>query len=257
MELAHSIVYSRKKLMAKLRIVSLEKDYSKLLELIQFDGRVKTAYSTFFNATFHFPSLPNVEIVFLPGLHASSRIPFSLRVDFPDTPQPPNLSAKRLTVIKARYNDLRAKRLNVHAEICLIFHLLREGGNIQRNFIYLGISTKFCFLCHHMFAGIGIFGTRGCHEVLETQWTLSSTFDLDARYSGRIYSLVMNLQTLLTEQSKFINGTQLDRKAQSEPVMSDSVSTVDRQAFATRMRSSVQANEDHDEAIMWEKIDDR
>lgn len=37
--------------------------------------------------------------------------------------------------------------------------------------------------------------------------------------------------------------------------MFDSISIVDRQDFAARMESSAKAREDHDEAMMWEKID--
>lgn len=228
---------------------------------MRFVGRTKTSYHTFVEAAFRFPSFQKIGLLFETSLVTESRVPVNLKVPFPkgikDSLEASEIKPKSIADMRARYHDLCAKRLHVHAEIGLFFYLLRKGASLSRVFPYIGISKQSCFLCHHILLGVGLFRNRGCHGVLETQWTLPRSFGLSSDHSERIYLSFMMLQKLVTEKSKTIKKTRLDRKPQSEAIVSDWISMDDRLELAARMEANAKMREDEAEAIFWETQDSK
>lgn len=182
-ELSYSVARSYNKTPTLLEYSAERLDREKLLRLIRFVGRTKTSYHTFLEAASWFPSFQEICLIFVPPFAAESKVPKHLRIPIPEDMETcykaSKIKAKKIADIRARYDELCAKRLHVHAEIGLLFYLLRRGSTLSRLFNYIGISKQSCFLCHHMLLGIEIFQNRGCHGVLETQWTLPSSFWLD------------------------------------------------------------------------------
>ncbi len=236
-------------------------DRSKLLRLMSFVGRTRTSYHTFLEAAFRFPSFQKIELILVPHVATESRVTGTLKIPFPedikDSHQASEMKAKNIADIIARYDELCAKRLHVHAEIGLLFHLLRQGCTLSNMFPYIGISKQSCFLCHHMLLGVGIFRNRACHGVLETQWTLPRSFELSSDYSERVFLSFLKLQTLMTKKSKILKKTRMNRRPQSEAVVSDCISMDDRRELAARMEASAQIREDQWEAGFWERQDQK
>ena len=126
----------------------------------------------------------------MPHVATESRVTGTLKIPFPedmkDSHQASEMKAKNIADVIARYDELCAKRLHVHAEIGLLFHLLRQGWPLSYILHHIGVSKQSCFLCHHMLLGVYLFRNRGCLGVLETQWTLPRSFELSSDYSERI-----------------------------------------------------------------------
>ena len=222
-------------------------------------GRIRTCYYTFLEVAFRFPSFQKIDLVCTAPSTTESRVPKSLRIPFPGELKESHGASESVgqtAKMIARYDALCAKRLHVHAEIGLVFHLLGKGSNLSRVFPYIGISKLSCFLCHHMLLGVGIFENRGCHGVLETQWTLPRLFELNSRYSERVFVSFLKLQNLVTERSRTLKTTGINRRPQSEGLVSDWISMNDRQDFAARMEANARFREDQDEALFWESQDD-
>lgn len=77
-------------------------------------------------------------------------------------------------LLLSRFSGLRSPTWEVHAEIQLIFHLLRNdkeatGGRILP---YAGCNKYSCLLCSKFLQAYESFGTRGCHGKLYDLWTL-------------------------------------------------------------------------------------
>ena len=255
-ELSYSVARSYNKSSALSEHTIGEFDRLKLLRLIRFVGRIRTCYETFLEAAVQFPSFQQFELIFIAPSTLASRVPRMSRIRFPeDFEGSHGTSVKNMANMKARYEALCAKRLHVHAEIGLLFHLLGNGSDLARAFRYIGISKLSCFLCHHMLLGVGIFRNRGCHGVLETQWTLPRSFDLNSDYCERVFSSFMKLQIIITKRSKTLKKTRIDRKPQSQALVSDRISMNDRLELAARMEFNSKVREDEDEARFWEMHD--
>lgn len=228
---------------------------------MRFVGRAKTSYNTFLEAAFRFPSFQEIDLILETPLVTESRVPGNLKAPFPedirDSREASEMKPKKIADMRARYDDLCARRLHVHAEISLLFHLLRKGSTLSKVVPYIGISKQSCFLCHHMLLGVGIFRNRGCHGVLETQWTLPQSFRLNSDHSERVFLSFMKLQERVTEESKILQKTRLDRRPQSEAIVSDWISMEDRLELAGRMEATAKIREDQAEAIFWEKQDSK
>ena len=233
----------------------------KFLRLMRFVGRVRTCYHTFLEAAGRFPSFQQIDLIFDVPLATASRVPASLKIPFPKDiegfPEASKMNSKKIADIRSRYDDLCDKKLHVHAEIGFLFRLLTEEGNLSRIFPYIGISKLSCFLCHHMLIGVGIFQSRGSHGVLETQWTLPRSFELNPHYREIISSSFLKLQTRITEDSRSFRMTRLNRKPQSEAVVSDCISLSAKVELAARMEPLAKAREDQAEAAFWERHDSK
>lgn len=259
-EMSYSVARSYTKSPARLDCSRGELDGSKILHLMRLVGRIRTCYYTFLEVAFRFPSFQEIDLVCTAPSTLESRVPKSLRIPFPEDLKKyhgaSDESVKKMAKIIARYNALCAKRLHVHAEIGLLFHLLGKGSNLSRVFPYIGISKLSCFLCHHMLLGVNIFENRGCHGVLETQWTLPRSFELSSGYSERVLVSFLKLQKLVTGRSRTLKTTRINRRLQSEGLVSDWISMNDRLEFAARMEANARTREDQDEALFWESQDD-
>ena len=258
-EMSYSVARSYTKPPARLDCSKGELDGSKILRLMRLVGRIRTCYYTFLEVAFRFPSFQEIDLVCTTPSTLESRVPKSLRIPFPEDLKESHgasdESVKKTAKIIARYDALCAKRLHVHAEIGLLFHLLENGSNLSRVFPYIGISKLSCFLCHQMLLGVGIFKNRGCHGVLETQWTLPRSFELSSGYGERVFVSFMKLQKLVAERSRILKTTRINRKPQSEGLVSDWISMNDRLEFAARMEANARFREDQDEALFWESQD--
>ncbi len=111
----------------------------KLFTLVRFIGRVETIYSTLIDTAVHLPSFENPDITAVLSLHVASGVPTSLRTPFTalinavdDCAQ--GTAIKQLNKIQTRYTRLCAKGLYVHAEIGLLFYLLRADHSMRRTF---------------------------------------------------------------------------------------------------------------------------
>lgn len=259
-EMSYSVARSYTKSPARLDCSKGELDGSKILRLMRLVGRIRTCYYTFLEVAFRFPSFQEVDLVCTAPSTLESRVPKSLRIPFPEDLKKfhgaSDESVKKSAKIIARYNALCAKRLHVHAEIGLLFHLLEKGSNLSRVFPYIGISKRSCFLCHHMLLGVDVFENRGCHGVLETQWTLPRSFELSSNYGERVFVSFLKLQKLVTERSRTLKTTRINRRPQSEGLVSDWISMKDKLEVAARMEANARTRENQEEALFWESQDD-
>ncbi len=257
-ESSYSIASAYKKRPKRLRYDGGKLDRPRLFRLMRFVGRARTSYHTFLAAAFRFPSFQKIELILVPPVATESRVTGTLKIPLPEDIKDcheASETAKNIADIIARYDELCGKPLHVHAEIGLLFHLLRQGFTFSKVYPYIGISKQSCFLCNHILLDVGIFRNRGCHGDLETQWTLPRSFELSSEHSERIFLSFLKLQTLVSEKSKILKKTRMKRKLKSEAVVSDCISMDDRLELAARMEISAQIREDQWDAGFWERQD--
>lgn len=80
--------------------------------------------------------------------------------------------------ITTELSDEFTKKLVVHAEIQVCFHLLCYD---VPSFPYLGISKKTCYMCHLFLTELKVFESRPSHGQLHPHWTLPRLARVDER----------------------------------------------------------------------------
>ena len=184
-----------------------------LLVLLGFLGRLKAAHLTFLDITTTIPSFAKVNITFVDCPQAAGRVLENLeqrtealgdfllshRKDLPDW-----MSAHNNDKMAA-FKSQSLGRLNIHAEIQMLFYLSQDQN--PDTLPYLGVSKKTCYLCGQFLSRVGRFATRQNHGKIYPQWTLPKQALLDEECTSRIDVAVDALCTLLVD----LLGTSSDR----------------------------------------------
>jgi OTT_1508-like deaminase len=156
----------------------------------------------------------------------------------------------KAVAMERKYEQLYAEKPAIHAEISLLFHLLRQGNDTQRVFPYIGISRKSCYLCGHFLASVGIIQTRGCHDVEYTRWTLPSRYILHHHYGNKVVAALEKLENPLSKKNTTWKRKKLPREPESIAAASDSSRGRDQRDGDSRVQS-ITRRLDHETEAAW------
>jgi OTT_1508-like deaminase len=242
--------------------IGLGEGMAKFLRLAGFVARVKTAYDTFLEAASQFPTICNIEIIRLdsppncPPVSAHLRVPFPKDLDLilAGLDRPDRHEA---VAMKRKYHQLYAKKPTIHVEISMLFHLLRHGNDVHRVFPYIGISKKSCYLCGLFLANVGIFQTRGCHDVEYTRWTLPSRYTLNHRHGSKVVATLEKLENSLSKKNTTWKRKKLPREPESIAAVSYCSRGRDQQDGDSRLQSTTRRLDQETEDAWWEHYGSR